>query len=157
MRLRDLCGQTPERDARYEAKTLTIVTKLIMVKPGMKTSELAAEAKGDAYQAALDDLPWWAVEAAVRGWYRGAYGSNYDYHWAPEQDELRSLAYSEMWKVEGRARELESLLAVVPLDPTAEPHKAAMRKKLREALPWLRVDGEPAAGGQAPFKQVAAE
>lgn len=147
VKLREFGLMTPENDARYEAETLVIVTKLLLTLPGMRTSETGAEAKGEAYMAALDDVPSWAVGEAVRGWYRGTHPAPhvengkahpYDFSWAPAPAVLRNLAVFEAWKFENRAREVEKLLNVVEFDPTAAAHCEKMRDKIHKEIPWLR-------------------
>jgi hypothetical protein len=71
-----LCRQTPAQSDEWEADTLIVVTKLMLALPAMQQNEAGAEASGEAFQAALDDLPTWAVAAAVRRWYRGECGAN---------------------------------------------------------------------------------
>lgn len=146
--LRRALGHTPENGEQWEAETLATVTKLLLTLPGMRTSEQGAESKGEAYMAALDDVPSWAVAEAVRGWYRGSHPARivngksvaYDFRWAPAPAELRTLSVHAATKFEIRAREAERLLDIVPFDPTAEAHCAKMRERLRTELPWLVVD-----------------
>jgi hypothetical protein len=103
-----LCKQTPIDGAEWEAATLILLTKLMLALPSSQQNEAGAEASGEAFQAALDDIPTWAVAAAVRRWYRGDCGLNergqpYDYHWRPAPAELRRIALVERWRVEARA------------------------------------------------------
>jgi len=72
--LRSLLAQTPEEDEDFEKATLIAVTKLLLVLPGQRTTEVAAEAKAEAYMMALDDVPYWATEAAVRSSFRNDCG-----------------------------------------------------------------------------------
>jgi hypothetical protein len=116
--LRSLLAQTPEASEEAEKATLVIVTKLLLVLPGQRTTEAGAEAKGDAYMAALDDLPYWATEAAVRNWYRGDCGTDergcpYDYQWAPAPGPLRRIAQVEAYRLKGRIVMLERVLSAV--------------------------------------------
>ena len=116
--LQSLLGQTPANSDAADKATFAAVTKLLLVKPAAKTSEAAAEARGDAYMAALDDVPYWAVEAAIRLWYRGECGKDergkvYDYTWAPEPHALRSIARREAYAVAQRVAELTGMLAIV--------------------------------------------
>ena len=64
--LKSLCEQTPQADASWEADTLVVVTKLMLALPSAQQNEVGAEATGEAFMAALDDIPTWAVAAAVR-------------------------------------------------------------------------------------------
>lgn len=82
---------------------------------GEKRNELAAEAKGDAYVAALEDVPWWAVQAAARAWYRGECG-DFDYRWPPDPATLRKLAVSNTYAIKGHMRELTEILESRPYE-----------------------------------------
>jgi hypothetical protein len=150
--LRELCNQTPACDPQAERDTLLAVTKMMLVLPSMTQNELSAEARGEAYLAALEDLPTWAVQAAVRRWYRGSCGKNakgepYDYHWCPAPAELRRISFAEMHRIKGRADELESLLAAQPRIEFSEEHCRAMRARLAGLFRNMRTPlvGETAA------------
>jgi hypothetical protein len=124
-----LLNQTPEKDAEHSAvKTAEIASKLLLSLGGDKKDELAAEAKGDAYVAALDDVPWWAVSAAARAWYRGEAkddsGQGYDFRWAPDPATLRKIAMGFVWQSKHHVRYLQKLLDAVPyIDHTEELKK----------------------------------
>lgn len=138
--LEALCAQTPADSDEWEGATLIIITKLMLALPAAQQNEAGAEATGEAFQAALDDVPTWAVAAAVRRWYRGDCGENergqpYDYHWRPAPAELRRIALVEKWRVLYRAQTLRKLLAAEPLIEFSDEHCAAMRAKLATILP----------------------
>jgi hypothetical protein len=100
------CGPTPADDPETEGAMLIDLTKLMLVLPAPKQNEASAEARGEAYLAALDDVPLWALRSAIRRWYRGDAGTNergepFDYHWCPAPAELRKIAMSELWRVGG--------------------------------------------------------
>jgi len=143
-----LCRQTPADGDEWEAATLIIITKLMLALPSSTQNEAGAEATGEAFQAALDDVPTcrradvptWAVAAAVRRWYRGDCGENergqrYDYHWRPSPAELRKIALVEKWRVQQRAQTLRKLIAAEPLIEFSEEHCAAMRARLTTIIP----------------------
>lgn len=127
--------QTPEADQKSEAKTLVAITKLLLALPGQKNTETGAEAKGEAYMAALDDVPWWATEAAIRKWYRGECGSSenseaYNYNWAPAPATLRRIACQQTVDYHRRIGLANHLLGAVEfVDCAAEiaQGRAAMR------------------------------
>jgi hypothetical protein len=109
--------ETPERSDKWEGRTLGSITKLLLVLGGDKRSDLAAEAKAEAYMAALDDVCCWAVEAAAHCWYRGACGNDdlgcpYDYRWPPDPATLRKLALrqfgSALFQIEAMQRLLDA-------------------------------------------------
>jgi hypothetical protein len=140
-----LCAQTPINEDKWEIATLSIVTQMMLVLPSSQQNDVGAEASGEAFQAALDDVPHWAVAAAMRRWYRGECGLNerghpYDYHWRPAPAELRRIALSEMWRIKESARLLRRLLAAEPLVEFSAEHRERMGKKFRALLMDLRVE-----------------
>jgi hypothetical protein len=139
--LETLCAQTPVNSDEHEGATLIIVTKLMLALPAAQQNEAGAEATGEAFQAALDDVPTWAVAAAVRRWYRADCGENergqpYDYHWRPSPGELRRIALVEQWRVLRRA-EILRRLAAQPLIEFSDDHCAAMRARLATVIPQI--------------------
>lgn len=134
-----LVSATPQTSADAEAETLVIVTKMLLALPGQRSTETGNEAKGEAYLAALDDVAPWAVQEAVRKWYRGEHGSKYDYRWSPVPADLRALARCEEYRVRGRIVLLERILKAVPLVEFSEEHRAEMLKRvhavIRDAAP----------------------
>jgi hypothetical protein len=150
-----LCKQTPINGDEWEAATLIVLTKLMLALPSSQQNEAGAEAAGEAFQAALDDLPTWSVAAAVRRWYRGDCGENergqpYDYHWRPSPAELRRIALVEKWRVEARARTLRKLLAAEPLIDFDEEHCAKMHTRLAELFRFRTIPpvGSDGSGGR---------
>lgn len=124
--LRSLLAQTPEAGAEFGKATLVIVTKLLLVLPSQRTTEAASEAKAEAYMMALEEVPYWAVEAAVRKWFRNECGVDergrpFDYQWAPSPGPLRRIAQVEAGRLLERIVALERLLhAVEFVDCAAE-------------------------------------
>lgn len=124
--LRSLLSRTPEAAQDAEAETLVLVTKMLLVLPSQRTTETGAEAKGEAYMDALEDVPSWAVRAGLRNWYRGDCGTDergkpYDYGWAPAPPILRRVALATVTPVRARTIELQRLLNAVPrVDCSAE-------------------------------------
>jgi hypothetical protein len=124
--LRSLSAQTPEAGAEFGKATLVIVTKVLLVLPSQRTTEAASEAKAEAYMMALEDVPYWAVEAAARKWFRNDCGVDergrpFDYQWAPSPGPLRRIAQLEAGRLLERIVVLERLLhAVEFVDSAAE-------------------------------------
>lgn len=128
-----LCEQTPANSGEWEGATLITITKMMLALPSSTQNDIGAEATGEAFQAALEDVPTWATAAAVRRWYRGDCGENergqpYDYHWRPAPAELRKIALVEKWLVKGRAQTLRKLVAAEPA--FTDTHCADMRARL---------------------------
>lgn len=114
---------------------------MLMTLAGREMGEFAAQAKGEAYMTALEDIPYWAVEQAIRNWYRGDCGDKYDYKWAPDPATLRELSKFEAWRAIGLLQRLTNLLVAKPiraLPPLSEEHCAEMKSKL-ESIPQLRA------------------
>ncbi len=109
---------------------LELLTRLLLAKPARRATEDAAEATGDAYMDALDDVPTWAVAEAIRHWHRGECGEDHDYTWAPGTATLRRLALSQAFRIRTRIAELTPMLSAEVFVDTREDveiGKAAMR------------------------------
>lgn len=106
--------QTPQNDDAYEGRTIVAVTKLLLVLSLQKTSEQASDARAEAYMAALDDVPYWAVEEAIRKWYRSEYGADHNYSFAPDPAVLRKVAQIEAMRLQVRIADLERVLSAQP-------------------------------------------
>jgi hypothetical protein len=132
--LNEVLAMTPYEDEIHGQLTLTTVTKMTLVLPSREAGDLAGEAKGEAYMAALEDVPSWAVQEAMRKWYRGEYGAKYDYKWQPAPATLRELAMLETYRVMGVRRKLQELLIAESLVEYSDEHCAGMKEKLSELM-----------------------
>jgi hypothetical protein len=135
--IRDLnavLAMTPAEDILHGELTMTTVTKMTLVLPGREAGELAGVARGEAYMAALEDIPSWAVQEAMRKWHRAEHGPKHDYKWQPAPATLRELALLEVWRVKGTVRKLNDLLLAEPLLEFTPEQEAAMRDKLSAYL-----------------------
>lgn len=116
--LRSLLAQTPETNQEFETRVATAVSKVIVVLAGERKSDLAEEARSDVYLDVLEDVPCWAVEAAVRLWFRHDCGTDergraFDYRWAPDPGTLRSIAQQQTFAFSARIGQLERVLKAV--------------------------------------------
>jgi hypothetical protein len=130
-----LSAQTPNNGAEWAAATLVIVTELMLESPASQLNEAGAQATGEAFQEALEDLPWWAVKAARRRWRRGdagvdSQGRQFDYHWRPAPAELRRIAWSEAWHLRSRSKSLRQLIEAEPLIEYSNEHLSGMLARL---------------------------
>jgi hypothetical protein len=158
--LDQICGRTPSTHAEAEKEMLVLLTGLMMTLPSTAQNELAAEARGEAFMDALEDLPPWSVRSAIRRWHRGDCGNNhkgetYDYHWCPAPAELRRVAWTEMYRVSARAETIRTLLQAEPLLEFSDEHRRHMRERLAELYrkletPLVGKDGSGGADGGAP-------
>jgi hypothetical protein len=130
--VRPLLSQTPEKEVDCEAMVLVSVTKVMKVLPSQKSDEVGYEARGEAYLAALDDIPYWAVDEAIRRWHRRECGSSYDYHWCPLPSELRAVSQVEVWRLKAHMRQLSNIANAVPLVEFSNEHREKMLGKLSQ-------------------------
>lgn len=117
--LGSLLLQTPDKAVEFEKATFGAIAKLLLLKPAARTTEEAVEARQDVFMDVLEDIPFWAVEAAIRKWHRGECGKDergkpFNYDFAPEPHALRRLAIAETFTVKLRMGELEPILKAVP-------------------------------------------
>jgi hypothetical protein len=138
--LSKLVEVTPANSADCEAEILVIVTKLLLALPAAKSTEQGNEAKGEAYLAALDDVPSWAVQEAIRKWYRGEHGPKFDYRWAPAPADLRRLACYEAAKIHARMRALHRLCEAEALIEFSDEHRQTMLERLQGLFRMPTVD-----------------
>jgi hypothetical protein len=132
--LADVLAMTPYEDMQNGQLTLATVTKMTMVLPGREAGDLTGEAKGEAYMAALEDVPSWAVQEAMRKWYRAEYGAKHDYKWQPGPAILRELALIETYRVMAVRRKLNEVLAAEPLIEFTDEQQESMRSRISEYL-----------------------
>lgn len=129
--LDSVLAMTPEEDYRHAEHTVTSVSKMMLTLPSREAGDLAAEAKSEAYMAALEDVPFWAVQEAMRRWYRGECGAKHDYRWQPAPATLRELAQIETYRVRAVRRKMSELLDAEALIEFDETHCGVMREKIK--------------------------
>jgi hypothetical protein len=127
----EMLAMTPEHRGEYEAMTLAAITGLFLAKPAQATNDLGAGAKVDSYMEALDDVAFWAVEAAIRKWHRGECGTRQDgelrdYRWAPDTVSLRNLARIEEATLRRRADKMLMVAAAEAEAEYSEEHEGRM-------------------------------
>jgi hypothetical protein len=132
--LGDILAMTPEVNPKNAEATMIAVSKMTMVLAGRESGEFAAEAKGEAYMDALDDVPFWAVKEALRKWNRSECGPKHDYKWQPVPSTLRELALSEVYAVKAMRRRLADLVNAEPLIEFTPEQEASMRAKIAAHL-----------------------
>jgi hypothetical protein len=132
---------TPDEDERHGEQTMTAVTKMLLVLPSRESGDLMSQAKGEAYMAALEDVPSWAVQEAMRKWYRAECGERFDYRWQPAPATLREIALIEVYRVKGVRRKLREVLAAEPLREFSEEHMETMKRRLSVVAPHVNSMG----------------
>jgi len=135
--IESLCAPPPAGDRGAEQEMLAVLTKMMFTLSSTVQSEISAEARGEAFLEALDDLPAWAVRAGVRRWNRGECGLNergevYDYHWCPAPAELRRVALAELKRVKMRAHQAQLLLRAECREEYSDEHCCEMRRRLTD-------------------------
>jgi hypothetical protein len=131
--LNQILAMTPEEDISHGELTMMTVTKMMLVLPSRESGDLVGEAKGEAYMAALEDVPSWAVQEAMRRWHRAECGAKYDYKWQPAPATLREVALVEVYRVMGIRRQLNELLLAEPLIEFAAEHQEKMKARIAGA------------------------
>lgn len=132
--LNSVLAMTPMEDISHGELTMTTVTKMTLVLPSKETGELAGEARAEAYMAALEDVPSWAVQEAMRKWHRSECGEKHDYKWQPMPATLRGLAMTEVYRVMGTRRKLNDLLLAEPLIERTPEQEASMKARIASYL-----------------------
>jgi len=125
---------TPEAGADFGEATTIAVSKMTMVLAGKEAGELASEAKGEAFIDALEDVPSWAVQEAMRKWHRAEYGPKHDYKWQPAPATLRELAMIEVYRVKGIRRRLADLVRAEPLLEFTIEQLESMKERVAKHL-----------------------
>lgn len=160
--LRELLGQTPEQQPDAEQVVLGALTDMFCTLASTTPNEFAAEARGRAFLMTLDDLPYWAVIAAIKRWYRGNCAElalpkqPFNFHFCPAPAELRRVAWYIKAQIESHADMLQRVLdAEAPFDFSVE-HRARMLEKLASieifGTPLVGTDGSGGAAGDQPVE-----
>lgn len=142
-RLRDITASDDSSLTRKER--LGLVAKMLLAYPIASGSKESGQARAEAYLDALDDVPPWAVAAAVRRWNRGAAGDDHDYKWPPAPATLRKIAVAELAEIQPIVLHLEHLLdAVSPEEAIARP-TIEERARVIDGFAKLKADlsGQP--------------
>jgi hypothetical protein len=113
--LRSSLLDTPAASVAAETKVATAVSKLLTVLAGERKSDLVEEARSDVYLDVLDDVAWWAVDSAVRAWFKHDCGTDergrpHDYKWAPDPGTLRKIALTFTHPIGARIGIIQRLL-----------------------------------------------
>ena len=152
--LEALYQRTPAHDPDTEKEVLVALTEMMWVGSSSAQNEFSAEARGRAFLVALDDVPVWAVQAAIRHWDRGECGRNergdlYDYRWCPAPAELRRMALAAMRPINERLRTVQMLLRAEARIEYSDEHRRKMCERLTALSLQLRTSlvGKDGSGG----------
>lgn len=142
--LRSFLLDTPAHSVQAETRVATAIAKLVTVLAGERKSDLADEARSEVYMDVLDDVPCWAVEAAVRRWFKHDCGSDergkaHDYKWAPDPGTLRKIAQQEVYGLSDRIGQIQRVLEARPYVDCTE--QLARGRAAMEGLSIARKKG----------------
>lgn len=105
----------PLAEARPDAfRSLKQVAKLLAVFPAGDLSDAVIDARSEAYEIALEDVPAWAVEAAAKRWIKGDVSALIDkpnLSFPPSPPQLRALALDEWAKARAALWRYRRLMA----------------------------------------------
>jgi hypothetical protein len=149
---------TAENDDKANTETMVSLTKLLAALPAQRLSEDAAEAKCESFMVALEDVPYWAIQEAIRQWYRGGYGEAIDgipldYRWAPAPATLRKLAHKETGKLRLQIAPLHRVLDAVPLIDFSDQHCARMRDRMSAEIKAALAENDKVFAGLTKHRQ----
>jgi hypothetical protein len=155
--LRSSLLDTPANNAEAETRVATAVSKLLTVLAGERKSDLVEEARSDVYLDVLDDVAWWAVDAAVRAWFKHDCGTDergraHDYKWAPDPGTLRRIALTFTYPIGARIGTIQRVLEAREYIDCAE-QLAAGRAAL-DSLNQVIKTGDLDAARTLTFKQA---
>jgi hypothetical protein len=152
LRLKEALAPDKPDPMTASALRLFFLTRLQLGLPIARgTSEEAAEARGDFYEIALEDMPPWTVDKAIRRWIRREIGglglSETNTTFAPGPSTLRQICEDVVKPLHSDVIALERLLRTIPqsaaMDPAPvriEPPAGAQSVRER-AVPQLRRMG----------------
>jgi hypothetical protein len=120
--------QTPLQSVECDKATYGLVAALMMAKPARAGGANDAIARSETYEMALDDVPTWAVRAAIRQWHRGECDvrkngeavETFDYKWAPESADLRNIAMRFVYLVQFEMHQIDKILNAIPFVDCSE-------------------------------------
>jgi hypothetical protein len=101
---------------------LGLIGQMLMAYPMSGGSEETGKARAGAYLGALDDLPPWAINEAIRRWHRGeGGGSSASYRFAPAPAELRYAAMQILQPAKQTIAHLECVLNALTIERAMDP------------------------------------
>jgi len=101
---------------------LGLVANMLMAYPMAGGSEESGRARANAYLAALDDLPPWAIADAIRNWHRGEGGGpNASYRFAPAPAELRYAVMQILQPAKQTIAHLDAVLTALTIEQAMDP------------------------------------
>jgi hypothetical protein len=105
---------------------LSLLTKMLLAFPTSgNSSDAAADARGDIYDDAVEDIPPWALSAAIKRWVKGDVPDlrlgALNFHFAPAPAVLLAICKLELADFRAQASAIEKLLACITLERAMDP------------------------------------
>lgn len=116
---------------------LALIASMLMAYPMAGGSEEAGKARAQAYLAALDDVPPWAISEAIKRWHKGQFSGEHNYRFAPAPAELREGCMSILQPAKQSIAHLEDVLTASTIDEAMNPAP----REVAVATPRLKVVG----------------
>lgn len=102
-------------DRAQKKPRLGLIAKMLLTYPITNgNSEASGAARAEAYLDALDDIPPWILDKAIRGWNRGEVGEH-NYSFAPGPAVLRGVCKRLLAPYQRQLDEVTALLDAKPL------------------------------------------
>lgn len=124
-----------------EAKDVLVLKIIRGLAGASKASDVEATAKMAMYGDAIDDIPAWAIDKAVKRWAKGlcpySIEEKPDYKWPPAPAVLRKMALFDMEEHSRNIAKLKALLECIPLKRAMDPEPLPVAVGDR-SLPTLR-------------------
>jgi hypothetical protein len=105
---------------------LSLLTKMLLAYPTSGiSSDAAADARGDIYDEAVEDIPPWALNAAIKRWVKGDVPDlrlgALNFSFAPAPAVLFAICKLELVDFKAHAIAIEQLLACITLERAMDP------------------------------------
>jgi hypothetical protein len=111
----------PAPSALERSEKFKVLSKMLMVSPTADKSAESTVAKVSVYlDDALNDVPAWAVAAALRRWHRSECGPAHNYSFAPAPGVLRTIVLEHLEPAKLVLRRLRMVLSAAASFAEAE-------------------------------------
>lgn len=125
-RLAEMRAVAEADDGQENRKSrLALIASMLMAYPMAGGSEETGKARAQAYLAALDDVPPWAIADAIKRWHKGQFSGEHNYRFAPAPAELREGCMHILQPAKQTIAHLEDVLAASTIDEAMDPAQRA--------------------------------
>jgi hypothetical protein len=135
-RLAEMRAVAEADDGQENRKSrLALIASMLMAYPMAGGSEETGKARAQAYLAALDDVPPWAIADAIKRWHKGQFSGEHNYRFAPAPAELREGCMHILQPAKQTIAHLEDVLSASTIDEAMDPAARAATP----SVPRLKV------------------